>query len=413
MEMIDGLPGILADVDEQSKSVVGDSPIRRHLNRRLDQLSRQMSMLAGKRRQVWMMVSRYHQDVRWRLRSDVVEGDDMLGFVQKGSAELTRGDRAEYAGVVTSGHRMSLSPRFSALRTSFRLDQRKSMPELPEVETVRLLLEPEIVGKTITGVSLGDFGGVLESRIPGLDPRSALENVEIVHLLRRGKYLVAGLSNGLVLIIHLRMTGRILILPAGSSPIRFQHAAIHLSSGIDLRFGDQRKFGRLTIATAEDVARLYQRLGPEPFDRRLTAAVLWEGLRRRPGKIKNALLDQSLIAGLGNIYVDEALFRTRIHPEQPSNSLSVAQVRRLMQAIRLILRLAILRQGTTFASFENPYGEAGENANFLRAYGKSRDGGRCPRCRTPFEKIAVGGRGTTFCPRCQVRIGRTTGAAEL
>lgn len=286
---------------------------------------------------------------------------------------------------------------------AFRLVLKESMPELPEVETVRLVLEPEIVGQTITGVTLGDFGGVLESRIPGMDPTLALRDVEISNIMRRGKYLIVGLSNDLFLFIHLRMTGRILILPAASPAIRFQHAVIHLSSGVDLRFGDQRKFGRLTIAAAEDVARLDKRLGPEPLDRKLTATVLRDGLRRRPGKIKNALLDQSLIAGLGNIYVDEALFRTRIHPEQPSNSLSLDHIRRLLQAIRLILRLAILRQGTTFASFENPYGEAGNNASFLRAYGKARSHGRCPRCRTPFERITVGGRGTTFCPRCQVR----------
>ncbi len=279
------------------------------------------------------------------------------------------------------------------------------MPELPEVETVRSVLEPEIVGRTVTGVTLGAFGSVLESLIPGLDPRSVLRDVEVTSISRRGKYLIVGLANGLFLIVHLRMTGRLLILPAGSPPVRFEHAAIHLSSGVDLRFGDQRKFGRLTIATSEDITRLHKRLGPEPFDRRLTASSLREGLERRPGKIKNALLDQSLIAGLGNIYVDEALFRTRIHPEQASNSLTLDQVRRLLAAIRLILRLAIHRQGTTFASFENPYGEAGENASFLRAYGRSRNGGRCPRCRTPFEKIVVGGRGTTFCPACQVRLG--------
>ncbi len=279
------------------------------------------------------------------------------------------------------------------------------MPELPEVETVRSVLEPEIVGRTVTGVTLGEFSGVLESLVPGLDPGAALDHVDVTSVTRRGKYLIARLSNGLYLIIHLRMTGRILILPSDSPVVRFQHAAIHLSSGVDLRFGDQRKFGRLTVAAAEDIARLDERLGIEPFDRRLTASTLRDGLRRRPGKIKNALLDQSLIAGLGNIYVNEALFRTRIHPEQASNSLSLEQVRRLLRAIRLILRLAIQRQGTTFASFENPYGEAGENASFLRAYGKSRTGGRCPRCRTPFEKIVVGGRGTTFCPRCQVRTG--------
>jgi len=276
------------------------------------------------------------------------------------------------------------------------------MPELPEVETVRSMLEPEIVGCTIVGITLGTFTGVLESLIPGVDPASALKDTVIRSVWRRGKYLIADLSNGLHLIAHLRMTGRILILPADSPTIRFEHAAIHLSSGFDLRFGDQRKFGRLTLAAPEDIERLHRRLGPEPFDRRLTSFVLLEGMRRRPGKIKNALLDQSLIAGLGNIYVDEALYRTRIHPEQPSSSLTVEQLRRLLQAIRLILRLAIQRQGTSFSSFENPYGEPGDNAGFLRAYGKSRHGGRCPRCGTPFEKSTVGGRGTTFCPSCQV-----------
>lgn len=277
------------------------------------------------------------------------------------------------------------------------------MPELPEVETVRSLMEPEIVGRTIIGITLGSFPGVMESLIPGVSPESSLVESKILGVRRRGKYLIANLSNGLHLIIHLRMTGRLLILPNGAPPVRFEHAAIHLSSGFDLRFGDQRKFGRLTLASSDDIERLDRRLGPEPFDRQLSATSLQEGLRRRPGKIKNALLDQGLIAGLGNIYVDEALFRTRIHPEQASNSLALEQLRRLLQAIRLILRLAIQRQGTTFSSFENPYGEAGNNAGFLRAYGKSRHGGRCPRCGTPFERIIVGGRGTTFCPRCQPR----------
>lgn len=277
------------------------------------------------------------------------------------------------------------------------------MPELPEVETVRSLLEPEIVGQTITGVTLGTFAGVMENLIPGRSPESSLVESRILGVRRRGKYLIASLSNGLHLIIHLRMTGRLLILRTGAPPVRFEHAAIHLSSGFDLRFGDQRKFGRLTLASPDDIERLDRRLGPEPFARRLTATTLREGLRRRPGKIKNALMDQGLIAGLGNIYVDEALFRTRIHPEQASNSLTLEQLRRLLQAIRLILRLAIQRQGTTFSSFENPYGEAGDNANYLRAYGRAKSGRCCPRCGTPFQRIIVGGRGTTFCPRCQVR----------
>jgi formamidopyrimidine-DNA glycosylase len=109
-----------------------------------------------------------------------------------------------------------------------------------------------------------------------------------------------------------------------------------------------------------------------------------------------------VIAGLGNIYVDEALFRARIHPERPSNSLTIDELKRVLQAVRHVLNQALDRQGTTFSSFENPYGEPGENANFLRAYGRSKNGGRCPRCGTPFERIVVGGRGTTFCPHCQV-----------
>jgi len=275
------------------------------------------------------------------------------------------------------------------------------MPELPEVETVRSMLNSEIPGHTITGITLGAFTGVMESMIPGLNPVTSLDGCEITGVSRRGKYLILDLSIGLHLIIHLRMTGRILIVPSDSPSIRFEHATIHLSSGFDLRFGDQRRFGRLTLASPEDIERLNCRLGPEPFDRRLTALVLAEGLRRRPGKIKNALLDQSLIAGLGNIYVDEALYRTRIHPAQPSNSLTIEQLRRLLQAIRYILRLAIQRQGTTFSSFENPFGEPGDNVNFLRAYGKARQGERCPRCGSVFEGTTVGGRGTTFCPLCQ------------
>ncbi len=276
------------------------------------------------------------------------------------------------------------------------------MPELPEVETVRRILHPGIVGKTIVAVQVGNFGGVLETSLEGVDPEASLPGQTFTNTSRRGKYLILHLEDGLSLIVHLRMTGRLLLVPTDDPPVRFEHIALRLGNGRDLRFGDQRKFGRLILARQDDVDFLDRRLGPEPFAASLTATTLTESLRRRSGKVKNALLDQRVIAGLGNIYVDEALYRARIHPERPSNSLTTDELKRVLRAVRLVLNQSLERQGTTFSSFENPYGEAGTNAGFLRAYGRARDGGRCFRCGAPMVRIVVGGRGTTFCPRCQV-----------
>jgi formamidopyrimidine-DNA glycosylase len=172
-------------------------------------------------------------------------------------------------------------------------------------------------------------------------------------------------------------------------------------NGMDLRFGDQRKFGRVRLTLPDEVDALYARLGPEPFDSHVTGQWLHGKLQRRSGKIKAVLLDQHLLAGLGNIYVDEALYRTRIHPEHIARELSLEDVTRLVDSIRHVLKSAIGHQGTTFSTFENPYGESGSNANFLRVYGKGRLGLPCPRCGTSLEHTTVGGRGTTFCPRCQ------------
>lgn len=274
------------------------------------------------------------------------------------------------------------------------------MPELPEVETVRRILHPGIVGQTIVEVAVGSFAGVIAASIDGVDPVASLVGLTFTDTSRRGKYLFLHLDDGWRLIVHLRMTGRLLLVPSADPPVRFEHIALRLGNGLDVRFGDQRKFGRLIVARQEDVAQLDRRLGPEPFASALTAATLTDTLRRRPGKIKNALLDQRVIAGLGNIYVDEALYRARIHPERPSNSLTTGELKRVLRAVRLVLNQSLDRQGTTFSSFENPYGEAGTNAQFLRAYGRARGG--CFRCGTPMERIVVGGRGTTFCPRCQV-----------
>lgn len=275
------------------------------------------------------------------------------------------------------------------------------MPELPEVETVRRIVDPHVVNQRLVGITLHDFPAVLESTLPGIDPASALIGRTIVRTDRRGKYLALVLDTNLYLIVHLRMTGRLILTPTGAGPIRFEHAAIHLSGNNDLRFGDQRKFGRLTLATSDDWQALGERLGPEPFSARLTAQSLHAALARRPGPIKNALLDQHLIAGLGNIYVDEALYRSRINPLTPARDLSLTDLGRLLRAIRFVLQLSLKNQGTTFATFENPYGESGSNASFLRAYDRARKGLACLRCGTPFVRTVVAGRGTSYCPKCQ------------
>ncbi len=277
----------------------------------------------------------------------------------------------------------------------------KSMPELPEVETVRRIIDREVSGRTIIGASFRDFPGVTGATDPATFD-ALISGRVISEPERYGKYLVLPLDNELALLIHLRMTGRLLVLPAAAPPARFEHLAIHLDTGHDLRFADQRKFGRVLIlpanAAREQMSNL---LGPEPLGRDFTAAYLADRLRGRTTSIKAFLLDQRNVAGLGNIYVDEALYLARLHPLTPAGSLAPDRVGPLARAVRRVLRTAIANQGTTFSTFENPYGERGSNAEALAVYGKGKTGMPCPRCRTPFTWIRVAGRGTSFCPRCQ------------
>jgi len=274
------------------------------------------------------------------------------------------------------------------------------MPELPEVETVRRILEQEIIGRQIIGVTFYDFPGVIGE----MDPhtfRAMVTGQTLGCPERRGKYLSIPMSEDLALVIHLRMTGRVLVVPRDAVPVRFEHLAIHLDSGHDLRFADQRKFGRVLCLDADTARFALARLGPEPLERGFSVRQLTRIASRRKSPIKNVLLDQRVVAGLGNIYVDEALFRARINPFTPAGTLTEEDQRRLVRAIRHVLRAALLNQGTTFSSFENPYGEQGRNADFLQIYSKGKAGQRCARCNSELVWTKLGGRGTSFCPRCQ------------
>ncbi len=272
------------------------------------------------------------------------------------------------------------------------------MPELPEVETVVRGLARTLPGRTIIGVAVfwaKTVTGAPQEYGPALVGRS------FTAAARRGKWIVLGLDSGDSLIIHLRMTGNLVAVGAGTPPLRFEHLAIELDNGLELRFADQRKFGRVLFLPGGDRAYLEQRLGPEPLGSAFTATRLAEILARRSAPVKNVLLDQSAIAGIGNIYADESLFVARIHPLRPANSLDPDEIRRLHRAIRRVLTLGIARRGTSFSHFIDGQGNSGENQSFLHVYGRGRKADACPRCGRPLSLLVIGGRSSHFCPHCQ------------
>lgn len=274
------------------------------------------------------------------------------------------------------------------------------MPELPEVETVRAGLEPAIVGRTIVELRVGEFAGVIgEDDIASVAAR--LRDHRIEALRRRGKYLICDLDDNTALLIHLRMTGSLTHVDRGAPAQRFEHLAIGLDDGTDLRFADQRKFGRVLHVGASEIAALHAKLGPEPLSRTFTVRGFSRQLSRRTGRIKSVLLDQTLIAGLGNIYVDEALYRAGLHPLREANRLSPDEIKRLHRAIRTVLNEGLANRGTSFSSFRDGYGASGNNQHNLNVYGRGGTGAPCPRCGHAVARITVGGRGSHFCPDCQ------------
>jgi formamidopyrimidine-DNA glycosylase len=281
------------------------------------------------------------------------------------------------------------------------------MPELPEVETVRAIIEREATGRAITGVAFRDFPGVV-----GPEPPEAFASTVVGRTLgppeRRGKFLLLPLDDGAALMVHLRMTGRLLVIERDAQPVRFEHLVLQLDNGHDLRFADQRKFGRVLHMPLQDARAALARLGPEPLERKFHARYLASRAHGRSAPVKSFLLDQRTVAGLGNIYVDEALWMSKIHPLTPAGSLTGRQLASLVRSIRKVLRGAIANQGTTFATFENPYGERGSNAERLSVYGRARQGLPCQRCARPLAWFKLGGRGTSYCPRCQRSMTETS-----
>jgi formamidopyrimidine-DNA glycosylase len=273
------------------------------------------------------------------------------------------------------------------------------MPELPEVETVRRSLTP-LIGKTISGLEVGVFEGVLGETAPAAFA-ALVAGREITGLRRRGKYLFIDLDDESSLLVHLRMTGQLLLAPADEPPRRFEHLKIVFTDGSSVRYADQRKFGRVLHLPPGTPDPIESKLGPEPLADDFSAAYLFAYTRKRTAPIKSLLLDQRAVAGLGNIYVDEALWLAQLHPMLPAGVIAEQDADRLAAAIKDAIAAGIEHRGVTISHFVYGAGESGENQHHLNAYGRGRRGDPCPRCGEPMTWVTVGGRTSHFCPACQ------------
>ncbi len=270
------------------------------------------------------------------------------------------------------------------------------MPELPEVETIRRGIEPHLVGRTIERVV------VRERRMRWPIPRGferKLAGRRIRAVGRRGKYLILDLG-GDQLILHLGMSGRLLLLEQGHPLRKHDHLDFELSGGLLLRLNDARRFGAALLWPASQASHaLLKHLGPEPFADEFSAQYLFGLSRRRSAPVKNFLMDGRVVVGVGNIYAVESLFRAGIRPMRAAGRVTAAECARLVTAVRKVLSDAIDAGGTSFRDYRNSSGEPGYFAQKLSVY--DRGGEPCRKCRTPIKRLPIGRRSSFYCPKCQ------------
>lgn len=273
------------------------------------------------------------------------------------------------------------------------------MPELPEVETVRRSLEPLLIGRTIITAHIY-YGGIIKKPTP-TEFKEDIKGLKFEGLNRRGKYLLCELSGGKTLIIHLRMTGRLTVAAQDEPLAKHTHLVFDLDNSSELRFNDVRKFGLVYLVDKNhyEEAGGLATLGPEPLDQNFTVQELTRRLAGKKTNLKAFLLNQQQIAGLGNIYADEALFAAGLHPERKTYSLSQAEIERLYHSLRNTLQEGIEFRGTSFRDYVDGTGAKGGFQERLKVYGKA--GQKCD-CGSLLLKKTVAGRTTVFCPQCQV-----------
>ena len=278
------------------------------------------------------------------------------------------------------------------------------MPELPEVEVVRLGLQRGLVGRTVCSVSVHHERAVRRHAAGAADFAGRLEGRTVLAARRRGKYLWLPLDSGDALTGHLGMSGQLLVVPADKPAEK--HLRVRLTfvdGGRELRFVDQRTFGGMGVVTGgADLPSTLAHIGPDPLEEAFDPAVFRSRLARRRTGIKRALLDQTLVSGIGNIYADEALWRARLHWARPTEALSGPEVTRLLDAVRAVLAESLAAGGTSFdALYVSTEGVSGLFERSLAVYG--RTGEPCPRCGTPVRRDSFMNRSAHSCPRCQPR----------
>ena len=273
------------------------------------------------------------------------------------------------------------------------------MPELPEVETIRRGLAELITGRRIEAVDI-HLPRMVKLSSPA-DFIAMITGRTIRSVDRRGKYLLIWLDSDMVLVVHLRMTGRLYYMSSSEPAGDYARIVFYLNHGDQLVFSDTRTLGTIDIMHANELNQIHglATMGPEPLSPEFTTDYLAKALIRSSAKVKSLLLNQQIIGGLGNIYVDESLALAGIHPERTGKSLSENEINRLFMAINLVITDALSHQGTTFRDYRDGYGKEGGHQNYLRVYG--RKGEICQTCGQNIIRIEVGGRGTHFCPGCQ------------
>ncbi len=286
------------------------------------------------------------------------------------------------------------------------------MPELPEVETVRLQLKHKILGKTIDSVEIFHMRTVEHNRSFG----RKLKGKQFADIDRVGKLMIFSFQDedNLFLLAHLKMTGQFFFVDkkgevAGGGhsmtaadiklPHKHTRVAFHFTDGTTLYFNDMRLFGYTKLANAREVAKAREGFGPEPIDPEFDVDLFTEKLKRRNTPIKAALLDQSFIAGLGNIYVDEALWRAKVQPMRKASQVTKKEAAAIAAASGDVMRESIVVGGTTFQNFADTDGHAGNFTEYLKVFGKQSE--KCSRCGSVILKTRCAGRGTHYCPKCQ------------
>ena len=269
------------------------------------------------------------------------------------------------------------------------------MPELPEVETVVRVLRPLLIGRTFTEARNYWPRHIDRPSFPELQQR--LHGRSITSLSRRGKYILIHLDDNQTLIVHLRMSGHLAVVDNKTPSDKHTHTIFGLDNGLELRFRDTRKFGRVYLVL--DTADVVGTLGPEPLTPGFTAKVFANRLAGRKRMIKPLLLDQTFVAGIGNIYADEALFKAGIFPTRRSDTLTPAEIERLHAAVQSVLTTGIMREGASINSYVKPDGEKGDMQNAVLVF--RRTGESCYVCGNEIQRTVIGQRSTHYCPFCQ------------